>query len=280
MKTLTGRTAVVTGGGSGIGRGIALGLAAEGMKLAILDLNGESASGVASEIEQAGGEAIGFAVDVTSAQALEQVAKDVAGRLGGASLLCANAGVMLPLGPLAEKSADDWEYVFSVNVHGVVKTVAAFLPQLRAADEAHIVNTASLGGIVSVPQIPLGVYIASKYACVGYSECLREELAKDGIGVSVLCPGVVASDLYHTSSQQRPERYGGPEDVSLPAGGAAPPRSCPGWNGRARRLRSGGSIRRLWRSLHPGRPESPAATKARYGALCSSSRMLSPTKRH
>ena len=222
MKILDGKTAVVTGGGSGIGRGIALGLAAEGMRLAILDLNGEAASAVAAEIERAGGEAIACAVDVTSAEALASAATEVADRLAGASVLCANAGVMLPLGPLAEKTSEDWEYVFSVNVHGVVKTVTAFLPQLRAAEEAHIVNTASLGGIVSVPQIPLGVYVASKYACVGYSECLREELSKEGIGVSVLCPGVVASELYHTSAKQRPERYGGPAEVAAPLGDAAP----------------------------------------------------------
>jgi NAD(P)-dependent dehydrogenase (short-subunit alcohol dehydrogenase family) len=222
MQTLDGKTAVVTGGGSGIGRGIALGLAAEGMRLAILDLNSEAASAVAAEIERAGGEAIALAVDVTSAEALARAAAEVADRLGDASVLCANAGVMLPLGPLAEKTSEDWEYVFSVNVHGVVKTVTAFLPQLRAADEAHIVNTASLGGIVSVPQVPLGVYIASKYACVGYSECLREELSKQGIGVSVLCPGVVESELYHTSARQRPERYGGPKEVAAPMGGVAP----------------------------------------------------------
>jgi NAD(P)-dependent dehydrogenase (short-subunit alcohol dehydrogenase family) len=222
MRNFSGRTAVVTGGGSGIGRGLALGLAAEGMRLAILDLNGESASAVAAEIESGGGEAVSFAVDVTSAQALEHAAKDIVARFGSVSLLCANAGVMLPLGPLEEKSHEDWEYVFSVNVHGVVKTVNAFLPHLRASDEAHIVNTASLGGIVSVPQIPLGVYIASKYACVGYSECLREELAPDGIGVSVLCPGVVDSQLYTTSAEQRPSQYGGPQQVDTPSMGMGP----------------------------------------------------------
>jgi len=192
------------------------------MKLAILDLNGEGAAAVAAEIASAGGEAMGCAVDVTSAQALERVASDVVDAFGGVHVLCANAGVMLPIGPLAEKTAEDWEYVFSVNVHGVVKTVAAFLPHLAAADEAHIVTTASLGGIVSVPQIPLGVYIASKYACVGYSECLREELSTQGIGVSVLCPGLVASDLYHTSAKQRPGRFGGPQTVSAPAMGGTP----------------------------------------------------------
>ncbi len=222
MKDLAGRTAVVTGGGSGIGRGIALGLADEGMRVAVLDLNREAASLVAKEIVAQGGEAHGIEVDVTSSGALAKAAEQVAVRFDGASVLCANAGVMLPLGPLTQMSESDWEYVFSVNVHGVVKTVDAFLPQLRAADGAHIVNTASLGGIVSVPQFPLGVYIASKYACVGYSECLRAELAKEGIGVSVLCPGVVQSELYRTSAAQRPERFGGPQDVAPPTAGASP----------------------------------------------------------
>jgi len=216
MQNFDGKTAVVTGGGSGIGRGIALGLAAEGMKVAVLDLNPQAATRVADEISSQGGQSLAIAVDVTSSEALAAAAKEVVSHFGGANLLCANAGVMLPLGPLSEKTESDWEYVFSVNVHGVVKTVDAFLPALRAADEAHIVNTASLGGVLSVPQIPLGVYIASKYACVGYSECLRGELAGEGIGVSVLCPGVVESDLYQSSAKQRPEHFGGPQNVTMP----------------------------------------------------------------
>jgi NAD(P)-dependent dehydrogenase (short-subunit alcohol dehydrogenase family) len=226
MQELQGRTAVVTGGGSGIGRGIALGLADEGMGVAVLDLNGDAARRVAEEIAARGGEALAVPVDVTSAEALAGAAKEVVAHFRGVNVLCANAGVMLPLGPLTEKSEADWEYVFSVNVHGVVKTVDAFLPQLRAAEEAHIVTTASLGGIVAVPRFPIGVYVASKYACVGYSECLRAELGDEGIGVSVLCPGVVASDLYHTSARQRPDRFGGPEELEPPGianpTGAAP----------------------------------------------------------
>jgi NAD(P)-dependent dehydrogenase (short-subunit alcohol dehydrogenase family) len=217
LQSFTGRTAVVTGGGSGIGRGIALGLADEGMRVALLDLNLHGAQAVAREIEDRGGEALGLAVNVTSSESLADAVKSVVAHFGGVHVLCANAGVMLPIGPLVEKSQADWEYVFSVNMHGVVKTVDAFLPQLRAAEEAHIVNTASLGGVVSVPQFPIGVYIASKYACVGYSECLRYELGQHGIGVSVLCPGVVQSELYRTSAAQRPERFGGPEIVTPPA---------------------------------------------------------------
>ncbi len=222
MQQFEGKTLVVTGGGSGIGRGLALCFADEGMRVAILDLNAEGAVAVADEIVARGGEAHGLGVDVTSAAALAAAAEEIRTRFGGVNLLCANAGVMLPIGPLSEKSQSDWEYVFSVNVHGVVNTVDAFLPLLRAADEAHIVTTASLGGIVSVPQFPIGVYISSKYACVGYSECLRFELAAEGIGVSVLCPGVVQSDLYQTSAAQRPEKFGGPEKVQALTGVAGP----------------------------------------------------------
>jgi len=222
MKELKGKTAVVTGGGSGIGRGMALGFAAEGMSVAILDINEERGQSVAAELSRNGAHAVAWQVDVTSADDLGRVAAEVAERLGGVHVLCANAGVMLPLGPMSEKSPADWEYVFSVNLHGVVKTVNAFLPYLRAAGEAHIVNTASLGGVVAVPQFPIGVYVASKYACVGYSECLRGELEADGIGVSVLCPGVVESDLYNTSAQQRPARFGGPEEIAAIPSGAAP----------------------------------------------------------
>jgi Short-chain alcohol dehydrogenase of unknown specificity len=232
LQDFTGRTAVVTGGGSGIGRGIALGLADEGMRVALLDLNLDGAQAVAREIEGRGGEALGLEANVTSSESLAGAAKEVVARFGGVHVLCANAGVMLPIGPLIEKSESDWEYVFSVNMHGVVKTVDAFLPHLRAADEAHIVNTASLGGVVSVPQFPIGVYIASKYACVGYSECLRYELGQQGIGVSVLCPGVVQSELYRTSAAQRPERFGGPEVVTPPgidanASTGGPPQALP-----------------------------------------------------
>jgi len=216
VERFEGRTAVVTGAGSGIGRGLALGFGDVGMKVAVIDIDEDAAAAVAGELEARGAEALSLASDVTSAESLAAAAKEVAARFGGTQLLCANAGVMLSLGPLTEKSESDWEYVFSVNLFGVVKTVTAFLPQLRAAGEAHIVNTASLGGIAAVPKIPIGVYVASKYACVGYSECLRAELAPENIGVSVLCPGMVASDLYRTSMSHRPGRFGGPQELAPP----------------------------------------------------------------
>lgn len=209
MDDLSGRVAVVTGGGSGIGRGLALGLAAEGMTLAVADIQTASAEAVAAEIGSAGGRAFALGVDVTSVESLAAAAKEVVARAGGVNLLCANAGVLARIGSLADHSLEDWEYTLSVNVMGIVKTVAAFLPALReSAPDAHIVNTASLGGLLAEVRAPIGAYIASKYACVGYSEMLRAELAPAGIGVSVLCPGMVASNLMGTSSENRPDAFG------------------------------------------------------------------------
>jgi len=209
MHDLNGRVAVVTGGGSGIGRGLSLGLAAEGMTVAVADLQTAKAEAVAGEIEAAGGRAFAVGVDVTSAAALAAAAKEVVARAGGVNLLCANAGVIAHVGPLAAHGIEDWEYSLSVNVLGVVKTVDAFLPALRAsAPDAHVLTTASLGGLVSEVRAPIGAYTASKYACVGYSEMLRAELAEEGIGVSVLCPGVVASNLLGTSIENRPDAFG------------------------------------------------------------------------
>ncbi len=222
MNDLKGRVAVVTGGGSGIGRGIALTLGAEGMKVAVADIERTSADAVAAEIESAGGRAIAIGVDVTSVGSLAEAAGEIATRIGAVSLLCANAGVLARIGSLEEHTVGDWEYTLSVNVLGIVKTVGAFLPALRTnAPDAHIVTTASLGGLVSDVRAPIGAYIASKYACVGYSEMLRTELAAQGIGVSVLCPGVVASNLIYTSADNRPDAFG--EQVRLGAPGGTPP---------------------------------------------------------
>jgi NAD(P)-dependent dehydrogenase (short-subunit alcohol dehydrogenase family) len=209
LDDLNGRIAVVTGGGSGIGRGLSLGLAAEGMTVAVADVQAANAEAVAAEVESAGGRAFAVAVDVTSAESLAAAAKEVVARAGGVHLLCANAGVLARIGPLDAHTLGDWEYTLSVNVLGVVRTVDAFLPALReSAPDAHIVTTASLGGLVTEVRAPIGAYTASKYACVGYSEMLRAELAGQGIGVSVLCPGVVASNLMATSAGNRPDAFG------------------------------------------------------------------------
>jgi NAD(P)-dependent dehydrogenase (short-subunit alcohol dehydrogenase family) len=179
------------------------------MTVAVADVQAANAEAVAAEVLAEDGRAFAVGVDVTSAPSLAAAAKEVVARAGGVNLLCANAGVLARIGPLEAHTIEDWEYTLSVNVLGVVKTVDAFLPALRdSAPDAHIVNTASLGGLIAEVRAPLGAYIASKYACVGYSEMLRAELAGQGIGVSVLCPGVVASNLVGTSAENRPDAFG------------------------------------------------------------------------
>jgi NAD(P)-dependent dehydrogenase (short-subunit alcohol dehydrogenase family) len=186
------------------------------MTVAVADIRESKAREVAAEIETSGGSALGIGVDVASVASLASAAEEIVAKTGGVNLLCANAGVLACVGSLANHSIGDWEYTLSVNVLGIVKTVAAFLPALRGrAPDTHIVTTASLGGLVSDVGAPMGAYIASKYACVGYSEMLRAELEDQGIGVSVLCPAVVASNLLRTSTENRPAAFGNQAPVKL-----------------------------------------------------------------
>jgi NAD(P)-dependent dehydrogenase (short-subunit alcohol dehydrogenase family) len=199
METLKGKTAVVTGGGAGIGRGLCLGFAGEGMNVVVVDREADRAHAVAAEVEAAGAKALAQACDVSDAAAVEALKDAVVARFGSADVLCNNAGVV-QFGPAAEAPQEDWEWVFRVNVWGVVNGVRSFTPQMRAQGGGHIVNTASLSGIFAVPG--LGVYTASKYAVMGLSETLRLELAADNIGVSVLCPGPVRSRIGETARRR------------------------------------------------------------------------------
>ncbi len=217
MQDLRDKTAVVTGGGQGIGRGIALALAREGMRTAILDIEQDAAERTAMEIESAGGRAIGLQVDVTREHSLADAAAAVAKAFGPVHVVSNNAGVSAPQGPIADKTDKDWQWVFSVNLFGIVKAVQAFLPGMRSHGQGgHIVNTSSMAGLVAVPELQVGIYTASKYACTGYCEILRAELAPEGIGVSVLCPGLIDTQLSATSARNRPTAFGGPLGVPKP----------------------------------------------------------------
>jgi len=218
MREIAEKTAVVIGGGSGIGRGVALGLADASARLAIADIDAEAAAAVAKEVEGRGARAIALSVDGTSRESLAALASRVERELGPIQILSNNVGVMLDR-PLGEASERDWAWVIELNLLSIVRAVDVFLPHLRRAPgEKHIVNTASMAAVLAQtrPELPanLGLYTATKHAVLGYTETLRGELAEEGIGVSVLCPGLVLSNLARSSARFRPERHGGPYEVN------------------------------------------------------------------
>jgi NAD(P)-dependent dehydrogenase (short-subunit alcohol dehydrogenase family) len=211
MKDLTDKVAVVTGGASGIGLGIAKALARAGVKVALLDLEERALAPAEASVRDVGGDVVGIPADVSSRYSLDAAAQRVIENYGRVDILCNNAGVVV-LGALAEASAEDWRWVMGVNLMGAVNGVAAFLPHIRAQGGGHIVNTASTQGLSAAPG--LGVYSASKYAVVAYSETLRMELAPEHVGVSVLCPGVVNTKILE-AARNRP--------AELASGASAPP---------------------------------------------------------
>jgi len=179
--------------------------AREGMRLALADIESPPLRKLADELRAAGSEVLAEQVDVAKAAQVEAFAARVFDELGGAHLLCNNAGVCQG-GPITEMSENDWRWILSVNLEGVINGCRAFVPRLVAqAAPAHVVNTASIGGFLSGGG--LGMYSATKFAVVAYTEALRQELEPHGIGASVLCPGFVNTDLGN-SERRRPAELG------------------------------------------------------------------------
>lgn len=203
MQQLNGRVAFITGGASGIGLGIARALGRAGMRIVLGDIEAAALSASVDKLRKEGIETASHLLDVTDRQAVERAATEVVDIFGAVHLLCNNAGVNAP-GPADELSFSDWDWVLGVNLHGVVNGVVSFLPELkRHPGQAHIVNTASTGGLVGMRN--LAPYNTSKFGVVGLSEALRADLQAFSIGVSVLCPGVVRTNLAD-SERNRPER--------------------------------------------------------------------------
>ena len=208
MQELKGRVAVVTGGGSGIGAALARALAANEMDVVVADVEIAGAERVAADVRAAGRRALAVQTDVSKLASVEALAERTWRELGGCHLLCNNAGVIV-IGSLESRTAEDWEWVLGVNLWGVVHGLLAFLPRmLEQPGEKHIVNTASTAGLIPTPGV--GVYATAKYAVVGLSEHLRIDLAKHEIGVSVLCPGGVQTQILR-SERNRPLELGAPQ---------------------------------------------------------------------
>ena len=199
MKDFAGRTAFVTGGANGVGIGLVRALLAQGCNVAIADIRPASIDAALRALDNP--RAMGVEVDVSSRQDLARAAEAVEARFGIVSLLFNNAGVNL-FQTIEESSYDDWDWLMGVNLHGPINGVMTFVPRMiRAGQGGYVVNTASMAAFLAAGVC--GIYNTTKFAVRGLSESLRASLAPHGIGVSVLCPGLVKSYIY-ASDEVRP----------------------------------------------------------------------------
>ncbi len=190
LQELDGKVAVITGGGSGIGASLARACATAGMKVVVVDVNEERAAVVAAELPDGAG--VARAVDVSDAAAVQALADFAFATFGAVHLLCNNAGIS-PVGRIWDFTDDEWQTLLGVNLRGVANGIRSFVPRMIEQGEGHIVNTGSGASFVATPR--LGPYCATKHAIVGLSEALRYELDGTGIGVSVLVPAGVNTNI-------------------------------------------------------------------------------------
>jgi NAD(P)-dependent dehydrogenase (short-subunit alcohol dehydrogenase family) len=250
MDEFAGRVAVITGGGNGIGAAMARAFAARGARLVLADLDPAAMERVAKPLTAAGTEVLCVPTDVGELAQVQALADAAERRFGAVHLVCNNAGVAL-FGEMAAQTHADWVYTMRVNFWGVVHGVETFVPRLLAGGAGgHVVNTASMAGLVGMRW--LGIYSASKFAVVGLTEALHRELADHGIGVSVLCPMVVQTDINQNSVRNRPAalRNPGAPDAVAPAADAMAGSTIPAGE-VARRVVRGIERKDLYILTHP-----------------------------
>jgi NAD(P)-dependent dehydrogenase (short-subunit alcohol dehydrogenase family) len=205
---LKGKTAIVTGAGSGIGAATAAEFAAIGMNVVVSDIRSEPLEAVRQRLADAGAKVAAFVADVSDHRDVDTLADGAEQSFGDIHVAFNNAGVAMHGTPLTDIPLDDWRWVIDVNILGLVNCIRRFVPLLRKhGGDAHMINTASIGGLQVNPQWLTGAYSMTKFAAVALSEALEQELASTRVRVSVLCPGAVATNL--ASAGSRPERLGG-----------------------------------------------------------------------
>ena len=204
MDVLEGKTAFVTGGAGGIGFAMAQAFLNEGMNVAIADVDDDALAAAQGSLAGSNAKVLALKLDVTDRARFAEVADEVEAALGPIHVVCNNAGVYRG-GSMDAVTYEDWDWVMGVNVGGVINGVQTFVNRIkRHGQGGHIVNTSSMAGVTTSPG--LGVYNTSKFAVVGLSESLRADLADQGIGVSVLCPGMVQTRILE-SERTRPEDF-------------------------------------------------------------------------
>lgn len=212
MEWCDDAVAVVTGAGSGIGLAIARRFATAGMRLMLADVHAESLDAAVGELRGAGAAVTSRITDVSKFDDVAALAEATVAEYGEVNIVCNNAGVSGG-GMTWELSDDDWRWVLDVNMWGVINGIRAFVPRILEAGRGHVVNTASMAGLVAAPG--MGPYNASKHAVVGISETLFHELSMTSpeVSASVLCPGWVRTNILN-AAERRPETYGGPVDLA------------------------------------------------------------------
>jgi NAD(P)-dependent dehydrogenase (short-subunit alcohol dehydrogenase family) len=200
MRDVEGRVAFITGGGSGVGLGMAKAFLAAGMRVAIADIREDHLEEAMAELD---GPVHAIRLDVTDRDAFARAADETERALGKVHVLCNNAGINL-FNDMTEATYQDWDWVLGVNLGGVVNGVVTFVPRIKAHGErGHVVNTASMAAFVAGPGA--GIYTAAKFGVLGLSDALRWSLLPHGIGVSVVCPGNVNSNIHESDLVRPPE---------------------------------------------------------------------------
>lgn len=193
MRVIRGKTALVTGAASGIGRAIALRLAQEGAKLFLVDIDEARLQEVAAEARASGVEVVARRCDVAQPSQVSAAVAEVISRSGGVDILVNNAGITY-YGRVERMAADHWDKLMRVNLLSHIQFTRELLPSLLARREAHVLNVCSVLGLIGMPKVT--AYCTSKFAMVGFSESLRNELGRQGLGVTALCPGFVRTNLF------------------------------------------------------------------------------------
>ena len=219
MKDVRGKVAVITGAASGIGRGMAESFGAAGMKLVLADVDADRLALVARELEKTGAEVLPVKTDVSRQIEVDELARRALDAFGAVHVVCNNAGVAHGGVPTWQSTLHDWEWIVGVNLMGVVHGVRTFTPLLLEQGEGHIVNTASMAGLISGGGNAL--YGVTKHAVVALSEALFNELAAQEsarVRVSVLCPGWINTQILQSSQRNQPEavRHHLPQDRTSP----------------------------------------------------------------
>lgn len=225
MQNVEGKTAFITGGASGMGLGMAKVFSEAGMKIVIADVRQNALDEAMGFFKETNRAVHPIKLDVTNREDWARAADEAEKVFGKVHVLVNNAGVAVH-GPLQDASWEDWDFCMGVNFDGVVNGMKTMVPRMLAhGEEGHVVSTASMGGLYVAGHA--GIYCAAKFAVVGLSEALRHDLSETKVGVSVYCPGPVATNLGQSTAETRPSHLTAKADGPPPPRRAARPEGAP-----------------------------------------------------